>query len=328
VRRFKQLIRGLDDWQQGHRVPSFLYGVVKKFGDDSAGTLAALIAYYGFLSIFPLLLVLTTLLGLFFAHDVALQNRIIHSAVGQFPIVGKQLSGPNGVRSLHSGSVIGLIVGLLGLVWGSFGVSQAAQKAMADVWNIPVVDRPGFGPRLGRSVSFLLLLGSDVVVTTFLAGLVTIGHGAVWSRILVAVAGLAVNMVLYVVGFRILTVKSVGTGTLVFGGLLGGVGWTILQYGGTLLVGHTLRHASATYGFFGSVLGLISFLYLAAELAVYAAEVNVVRARHLYPRSLSPPPLTEADRAVLSAVARQSERRHGQSVHVDFAPEGSPAPKV
>jgi uncharacterized BrkB/YihY/UPF0761 family membrane protein len=318
-------VHRIDAFQQRHVLSSFAFGVVKKFGDDSAGNLAALIAYYGFLSIFPLLLVLTTLLGLFFAHDHALQTRIIHSAVGQFPIVGQQLAGKNGVRSLHSGSVIGLIVGLLGLVWGSFGVSQAAQRAMAEVWNIPMVNRPGFLPRLGRSTAFVALLGVDVVVTTFLAGLVTIGHGALWFQILAALVGLAVNIVLYAAGFRILTPKSIATRLLVAGAVLGGVGWTILQYGGTLLVGHTLRHASQTYGFFGSVLGLISFLYLAAELAVYAAEMNVVRARHLYPRSMAPPPLTAADQAALRAQAREGERHRGQTVQVEFASTDSGA---
>ncbi len=276
----------MDAFQQRHRLPSFIFGVVKKYGDDSAGTLAALIAYYGFLSIFPLLLVLTTLLGLFFAHDHALQLRIVNSAIGQFPIVGKQLAGPNGVSSLHSGSVVGLVVGLLGLLWGSLGVSQAAQRAMAEVWNTPRTIRPGFLPRLARSVAFLALLAVDVAVTTFLAGLVTIGHGAVWFQFLAAASGIAVNVALFVAGFRVLTPKSVSTHLLIPGAVAAGMGWTALQYGGTLLVGHTLRHASETYGFFGSVLGLISFLYLAAQMVVYAAEMNVVRARHLYPRSI------------------------------------------
>jgi len=323
VNPVQKVVRRIDAIQQRHARASFVFGVVKKFGDDSAGNLAALIAYYGFLSIFPLLLVLTTLLGLFFAHDQALQTRIIHSAVGQFPIVGQQLSGKSGVRSLHSGSVIGLIIGLLGLLWGSFGVSQAAQRAMAEVWDVPVVNRPGFLPRLGRSAAFVALLGVDVVLTTFLAGLVTIGHGALWFQVLAAIVGLAVNIALYAAGFRILTPKSIATGLLVPGAVLGGIGWTILQYAGTLLVGHTLRHASQTYGFFGSVLGLISFLYLAAELAVYAAEMNVVRARHLYPRSMASPPLTEADRAALKAEAREGERRPGQRVEVEFAPTDS-----
>jgi uncharacterized BrkB/YihY/UPF0761 family membrane protein len=315
----------VDGFQQRHPLPSFAYGVVKKFGDDSAGNLAALIAYYGFLSIFPLLLVLTTLLGLFFAHDAALQNRILHSALHQFPIVGQQLSGKNGVRSLHAGSLLGLIVGLLGLVWGSFGVSQAAQRAMAEVWNVPGVSRPGFLPRLGRSVAFVALLGVDVVVTTFLAGLVTIGHGALWFQVLAGLVGLAVNMALYVAGFRILTPKSVGTRWLIPGAIVAGIGWTILQYVGTALIGHNLRHASQTYGFFAYVLGLMSFLYLAAELTVYAAEVNVVRARHLYPRSMAPPPPTTADKAALSAVVAERERRPDQQVHVDFSPTSDTA---
>ena len=158
----EKTVRRIDGFQQRHLVPAFVFGVVKKFGDDSAGNLAALMAYYGFLSLFPLLLVLTTLLGLFFSHDAALQTRILDSAVGQFPIVGNQLSGPNGVSSLHAGSGIGLAVGLVGLMWGSLGVSQAAQRAMAEVWNVPGVIRPGFLPRLGRNVEFLAILALDV----------------------------------------------------------------------------------------------------------------------------------------------------------------------
>ena len=316
----ERTVRRVDAYQQRHVVPSFLFGVVKKFGDDSAGNLSALIVYYGFLSLFPLLLVLTTVLGIFFSNDAALHERILHSAIGQFPIVGPQLTGPNGVSSLRSGSVVGLVVGLVGLVWGSFGVSQAAQRAMAEVWNVPGVARPGFVARLGRSSAFLALLGLDVVLTTFLAGLVTIGHGALWFQILAGLLGVVVNVALYVVGFRILTPKSIATGLLIPGAVGGGIGWTILQYVGTALVGHTLRHASQVYGFFGSVLGLISFLYLAAELAVYAAELNVVRARRLYPRSIAPPPLTSADEAVLRAVAQEGERRPEQQVQVDFSP--------
>jgi YihY family inner membrane protein len=314
-----KLARRADAFQQRHTAPAFAVAVVKKFGDDSAGTLAALIAYYGFLSLFPLLLVLITLLGLFFSHDAALQHRIIRSAVGQFPIVGSQLAGPHGVRSLRSGSVIGLVAGLIGLVWGSFGVSQAAQRAMDDVWNVPNVMRPGFGPRLGRSIGFLALLALDVALTTSLAGFVTLGSGAPWAQVLAGVAGLAVNVGLYVLGFRVLTAKGISTAHLVPGAVLAGVGWTLLQYAGTLLVGHELRHTSQTYGYFASVLGLISFLYVAAQLTVYAAEVNVVWARKLYPRSLAPPPLTPADVAVLSALAEQGRRRPGQHVSVEFS---------
>jgi uncharacterized BrkB/YihY/UPF0761 family membrane protein len=172
---------------------------------------------------------------------------------------------------------------------------------MAEVWNVPRRIRPAFLPRLGRSLVFLALLGLDLVLTTFLAGLVTIGHGAVWFQAAAVAVGLATNMGLYVAGFRILTPKSIATGHLIPGALLAGTGWTILQYAGTLLVGHTLRHANQTYGYFGSIIGLISFLYLAAQVTVYSAEVNVVRVRHLYPRSIAAPPATNADEAVLES---------------------------
>ena len=286
MRVLEKPLRRLDDWQRARVAPAFVVGVVKKFGDDSAGMLAALIAYYGFLSLFPLLLVLITILGLVFAHDASLQNRILHSTLGQFPIVGRQLAGPHGVRSLRAGSEVGLAVGLVGLLWGSQGVSQAAQRAMADVWDLARPVRPGFAARLGRSLAFLLLLGLDVVVTTLLAGFVTLGRGAPWFHLVVGLLGLAVNGALFLAGFRILTPRPVSTGALVPGAVLAGTGWTALQYAGTVLVGHVLRHANQTYGYFGSVLGLLWWLYLAARLTLYAAEVNVVHARHLYPRSL------------------------------------------
>jgi len=199
-------------------------------------------------------------------------------------------------------------------------LSQAAQHAMSEVWNVPGVIRPGFLPRLGRSAEFLALLAFDLVLTTFVVGKATIGHGGPWFQVLAVIISLIANMLVYLLGFRILTPKSIATNCLVPGALLAGLGWTVLQYAGTLLVGHTLRHASETYGYFGSVLGLISFLYLAAEVTVYSAEVNVVLNRRLYPRSMVQPPLTPADRAVLSAAAVQGERRPEQRVHVEFSP--------
>ena len=318
---FEKLARRADSYQQRHKTTSFIFAVIKKFGDDSAGSLSALLAYYGLLSIFPLLLVLTTLLALFFSNDAALQNRFLNSALSQFPIVGSQLDGPHGISSLRAGSPIGLVVGLLGLIWGSMGVTQAAQRAMAEVWNVPGVTRPGFMPKLGRSLESLGILGLDVVLSTALSAFVTSGGKAIWSQVLAVFADLVINIVLFVLGFRVLTPKSIPTRFLIPGAVLAAVGWSILQYGGTWLVGHQLRHASQLYGYFASVLGLISFLFLAAEITLYAAEFNVVRERRLYPRSIVQPPLTQADEAVLRALALQGERRPEERVRVHFVGE-------
>jgi uncharacterized BrkB/YihY/UPF0761 family membrane protein len=308
-------IRAVDAFQQARRPLAFTFGVIKKFGDDSAGSLAALVAYYGFVSLFPLLLVLITILGLVVTPGT--EKAVVHSALAQFPIVGNQLTGPNGIHALKAGSVLGLIIGLLGLVWGSQGITQAAQKAMTTVWNVPGVIRPGFVPRLGRSVEFVAVL-LNVIITTVLAGFATLGGQAWYLRVLAGIITLLVDVGVYILAFRVLTPKSVRTRDLVPGAVVAGLAWAILQYFGTLLVGHQLRHANQIYGYFGSILGLLAFLYLAAQISLYAAELNVVRARRLYPRSIVQPPLTDADLRALTYIAKAEERRPEQRVDVGY----------
>ena len=116
-----------------------------------------------------------------------------------------------------------------------------------------------------------------------------------------------------------LTPPAVPTRPLVPGAVGAGAGWTLLQALGGYLVAHNLRHASQLYGFFGIVLGLLSFLALAATITLYAAEAGVVWNRHLWPRSLLQPPLTDADERVLSAIAEQEERRPEQTVEISSA---------
>jgi YihY family inner membrane protein len=302
---------------------AFVFGVIKKYVEDRGPSLAALLAYYGVLSIFPLLLVLFTALGLLFSHDPSLRNRVIHSALSQFPVVGKSLDGHDAISELKAKG-LGLAVGLVGLVWGSLGVTKAGQRAMADVWNVPQLNRPRFARRIGRGFEFLGVLVLDVVLSTALAGLATFGGHALWLQVLAVLVGLIVNAALFILGFRILTPNSVATKTLLTGAVTAALAWSVLQYLGTWLIGHELRHASQLYGYFGTILGLVLFLFIAAEVTLIAAEINVVKARHLYPRSLTPP-FTSADEAVLTALARQSQRFVAQSVEVEFAPEETEA---
>jgi YihY family inner membrane protein len=320
-------IRRIDAFQQRTFPLNFVFGVMKKFGDDSAGSQAALIAYYGFLSIFPLLLVLITLLSMFVSPGT--EHRIVHSALSQFPIVGNQLSGPNGIHKLKSGSTVGLVVGLVGLVWGALGITQAAQRAMAEVWNVPGVVRPGFFPRLGRSGAFLVVLFFDVLVTTVLAGITTFGGHSLGVKVGAIVISVVVDVGIFILAFRVLTPKTIETKCLVLGAILAGIAWAILQYVGTALVAHQLRHSSQIYGYFASILGLIAFLFLAAEITLYAAEFNVVQVRHLWPRSIEQPPLTDADLRVLTDIALVGERRPEQDVEVHYhsVDQADPEPK-
>jgi membrane protein len=314
----KMLLRRFDDYQQRHSFIGFPVAVMKKFVEDKCPSLAALLAYYGLLSIFPLLLVLFTVLALYFGHDANFQHRVIHSALAQFPVIGKQLGKLGAESALHKKSGVGLALGLLGLLWGSLGVTKAGQRALADIWNVPHLLRPRFVRRIARGLEFLGVLILDVFLSTALAGLVTIGGHALWFKFIAVIVGLALNVSLFMLGFRILTPKSIATRMLIIGAGCAALGWSFLQYIGTWLVGHELRHASQLYGYFASVLGLVFFLYVAAVLTVIAAEIDVVRIRRLYPRSLLAPPLTSADERVLTDLALSTQRRVDEVVEVRF----------
>ena len=146
-------------------------------------------------------------------------------------------------------------------------------------------------------------------------------HGA-WRVVAFAVT-LLVNSLLFLVVFRVLTPRSIPLTELWPGAIAGGVGYSVLLAVGTALVQHQLRHAQALYGQFAFVLGLLGWLLLVSELTVYAAEVNVVRARRLWPRSIVQPPLTAADERVLRDLARQEERRPEERIGVGFEPDAA-----
>lgn len=309
-------LRLLDRGQQRFTPVAFVVAVVKKFGDDRGTNLVVLLAYYGFMALFPLLLLLTTVLG--FVGNDQLEQSVLGKTLAQFPVIGQQI-GENAPQPL-TGSIPALIFGFLGLLYGSLGVAQAAQHAMSQLWNVPGVSRPGFLPRLARSLLFFVVLGAGLVLTTLLTGVATLAGTASDTRALTAGIGLVVNIGWFLAAFRVLTPDEIATRHLVPGAVGAGVGFSVLLAVGTGLVQRQLRHAQPIYGQFAFVLGLIGWLYVLAQVTLYAAELNVVRTRRLWPRSIVQPPLTEADERVLHDIARQEERRPEQRVGVGFAP--------
>lgn len=310
----ERLIRRIDAWQQRHKPAAFTVAVIKKYGDDNAGQLVASFSHAAFVSLFPLLLVLVTVLGLVAASDPALQHRVVSAVTDQFPLMSQDLRN---VKQLHRSSLIGLIVGLIVTTWGTTGLAQTGMFAMAQVWNIPGPQRPGYFQRLGRTGLFLLVLAVGVIVTTGLASLNAFGHQSALIVAAANVLALATNMGMYMLSFRVLTPKSVPSRDLVPGAMLAGVAWTALQAGGALVASHFLTTGSV-YGIFGIVLSLLAWIYLVLEVIVYAAEVNVVLARRLWPRSLVQPPFTDADRAALALQPLQNQRYEEQQITVTF----------
>jgi YihY family inner membrane protein len=317
----ERIARAADRVQQRRSALGFPIAVAKKFGDDQAGNLAALLAYYAFFAVFPLLLVLVSVLGLVLGNDPHRQQQILHSAVADFPIIGDQLQ--QNVRSLNR-SGIGLVVGLVGAFYGARGVANAAQQAFNAVWNVPYDRRPGFPWNLLRSLALLVLIGAGVAVTATLVG-VGAGTGAIGVlRRVAALAGAALlNVGLFWLGFRLATAREVATRLLLPGAVVAAFGWLILLSFGGYVVAHQLSHASQVYGLFGLVLGLLTWLHVQAQLTLYAAEVDVVRAYRLWPRSLVQPPLTAADQRAYTRYSQTQVRRPEQHVDVRFDPDAA-----
>jgi YihY family inner membrane protein len=311
----ERAIRRVDATQQRYTPAAFIFGVMKKYGDDNGGVLVANLAYSAFLSLFPLLLILVTILGLIASVNPSFRANALNAVAGQVPLIGNQLTGS--VQHLQRSSLIGLIVGVIGLIWGASGLAQAGLFTMEQVWNLPGPARPGFVQRLGRAGLFLCLLGGGVIVTTGLAALTTYLHNGLAFKLPLEVVTAAFNAGMYLGGFRALTPKGVPTRKLLPGAITGGIGWTILQVLGTYLVHHFL-HSASVYGVFATVLGLLAWITVAVEITVYSAEINVVLARRLWPRSIVQPPLTEADRASMALQALQNQRRPEQHVEVTF----------
>jgi uncharacterized BrkB/YihY/UPF0761 family membrane protein len=314
----RKVVGRVDNWQREHRWAGVPYAVQKKFGDDNANLQVVALAWYGFTSIFPLLLVVFTVLKEIGAQSLGTG---IVNTLNEFPIVGGQFSV--GSDSKLNGGVFALVVGLVGLIYGAQGVTQSAQAAMATVWNVPQTERTGFVPRLGRSLGALLIIGItfliNAVLTTYLNGVKT--NYAIYIPV---IAGLLIlNSLLYFATFYLLTAKVIGPRGLMPGAVLGGVVFTALITVGTGLVTHDLKNSSSSYGTFAGIIGIVLFLLLLAKLSLYAAELNPVLSRKLYPRAL---PLvknpTEADRLVLSEAIYAQQRTKDQVIGVGYGEDG------
>ncbi len=308
-------VRRADRFQQRHRVMAFPWAVVQKFGNDEAGSKAALMAYYGLFALFPLLLLLATVLGFALSDNPALREQLIDSALGNFPVIGEQLRST--VHPLE-GNTTALVIGIVGTVYGSLGIGFASQNAMNTIWNIPYVHWPSIWKRYARTFGVIGLLGLAVLSSTALATFATaVAHGVATSVLSVA-GSVLVNLGLFLLAFMVLTAEPLRPREVAVGAILATVFWEALQLIGTWYMTRGLRTASPTYGFFAVVITLLSWLYLGSQLTLWAAEINVVLRHHLWPRSVVQPPLTRADELMLVRLAQMEVRRPEQRITASF----------
>jgi membrane protein len=322
MNRAEKMVHGFDRFQQRRPWLAFPVAVWKKFSDDQAGNLAALIAYYGFASLFPLLLVFVTVLKIVLHNHPSLQAKVRSSTFARFPGVGSQLAGIHSLSTTGAALVIGLILTFL----AARGVAGAVQNALNTVWAVPYTRRPGFPWSLLRSIALAGVIGLGFVVTSALSGLAAAGGGAasLAGRTGSVILSLLLNIGAFWLGFRLATAREITGRELFPGAVLAGAVWQVLQYAGGYLVNHQIARSHSLYGEFGLILGLLAWLYLQAQFTLYAVEVAVVRARRLWPRSLAPPPVTPQDLRAYELQAQASQRRPEQQIVV--RPAGQRAP--
>lgn len=320
------IIDRVDRFQRRHPVIGFPLAVIYKFFDDFGVYLAALLTYYAFLSIFPLLLLLSTVLSVLLSSRPEWQQDILSSTLAQVPVLKSVVGDPTQL----SGGPIGVVIGSVIALYGALGVGNALQYTMNGIWGIPRNSRPN--PFLLRARSLLLVLTAGLAavgVTTISTVTAAVEGWGAWTRALSIVLTLALNTVILVLAFRI-GVRGTPRGHQLPGAMAAAVGLQFLQTYGLVFVGRIIARSSTVSGVFALVIGLLSFIFGAAILVVLSAEINAVLSRRLYPRALLTPftdnvDLTDADKAAYASLARATRLKGYQEIEVAFEPGPVPA---
>lgn len=323
------LVADVDRTQR--RVPALgiPLAVIYKFFDDQGNYLAAILTFYAFLAIFPLMLLATSIMGFVLEGRPELQQEALNSVLAQFPIIGDQLGRPEG---LH-GSAGGIIVGTLGALYGAVGLALGLQNVQSAAWAVPRNSRPH--PVLTRFKSLGILavagtailaisVGSAILTSTQLVGELSQHDWFHWLVRLVTIGllGTVLTILLRMAAARAINHNVVHAAP---GGFTIAVLWQFLQWLGTIYVTHvfdstTTNHMTQT---FGAVLGLMGLLYIGAIMGVLGIEVNVVLAARLWPRALLTPftdqvDLTDADRKAYAMYAQMQRHKGFETVAVRF----------
>lgn len=310
-----KILAKIDSFQRKHGFFGFSYAVIKKYGDDEAGYQAALLTYYGFLSLFPLLLVLTTVITILAGRHAHLRDTIIRGTTDYFPTLGNQLS--QHVGTLHK-SGLALIIGVLFTLYGTRGIADAFRHGVNHLWRVPKVDRSGFPKSAIRSLAIVIIGGVGFVLAAVIAGYAaTAGHGLGFL-----VLSVGINLVILFWVFLFLIKVSlpihISFREVEAGAAAAAIGLVILQSLGTHLLARQLKNLNALYSNFALVLGLLFWIYLQSQMVYYAVEIATVKAQGLWPRSLTGKDLTEADKLAFAHQAKKEKRVDEETISTRF----------
>ncbi|MET0929852.1 MAG: YihY/virulence factor BrkB family protein [Aeromicrobium sp.] len=320
----------VDAFQRNHPVVGLPIAVVYKYFDDQGAYLSAILTYYAFIAIFPLLLLSTSILGFVLQGNDDLRDRLLDSALSQFPIIGDQLGRPEGLQ----GSTGAIVIGAIAAIYGAMGLGQAIQNAANIAWSVPRNSRANPFLLRFRSLAFLSIGGVGIltlaIVTSVLSNPDVIGTELEPTlERLVQLASFLLTVVIFASIFRLISLGRAGWFAVLPGAFVTGVLWQALQWVGNTYVREVIGKADDQVNqTFALVLGLMAFIYIASIMVVLGLEVNVVIRRHLYPRALLTPftdnvILTTADQKAYAAYAKSQRHKGFQSVEVTWEDRGS-----
>ena len=286
----------VDQIQRRYRLLSFPHAVFKRYGEDHGGWLGALISYYGFFSLFPLLVVFVTVATWALGSRPDLLHTVLQAVWSNVPFAASvlQQNVEQEVGKLEGNTWVA-VASLLVMLWGGVGVVRVLQDGVNTVWGVARYRRPGFFPKIARSAAILGLLGLGLVASGVVAGLTVTVEFPVAGLVLVAVVTVGLTSAITVVVYHLSIAAPVSNAEVAPGAIMMGLG----TYGLTLIAGiyvqRVIARASGIYGPFATTIGLLAYVSLVVQLFVVATEVNVVRSKTLWPRSLTGRALGEPD---------------------------------
>lgn len=308
------LTERLDRAQRRNRTAGIAVATVKKFQEDRSTRFASMIAFWAFFSVFPLFLLVVSLLGFFLPASE--KAHVLHHVASLFPLLD-----PTTVGGL-SGSVWSAVLGGVTAIWSGTAVVRTVEFAFNSVWEIPMHERPKMGEQLVRAAETLGTIGVGLVVSTVISGFVTGQSNGVHLGVAGHVGGyliaVALDVGLFLVAFRLLTDREVTFRDVLPGALLSGLTFFVLQEVSSYIISNRMHHAQATYGHFATVITILWWFYLQSVITLLGAQLNVVLHERLYPRSLSGKDLTEADRRALESYAQSRSYEKKERVDTEI----------
>ena len=274
----------IDIIQQKHASLAFPVAVIKRYGDDKAGQQAALITYYAFLSLFPLLLVFLTILGIVVSNNPILATKISGEVFRFFPALSSELT-----KNVHTlkGSGLPLLLEILAALYGARGLAAMLQEAFNNIWHVEKDHRSGFVSYNLRSFAMMAAVGSGIIIGTILSYVLgSILNFGIIGKVLLTVLNLFIIFGLFLAVFRLGTSDTVKTRSLLVGAVVAGTGLLLVQHFGGYIMAHQLPKLTGTYGSFALALGMMFWIYLQAQIILYALEITAVRAQHDWPKKL------------------------------------------